>query len=440
MSTQLPHKASAFFSLLLAAVICCGCTSTGMNSEMPDTSSERSSVPTQTTSSTEKTSSVPEPEPYVPKIDPDYEGLAKALDKAMDDYNVTGMSVAVFKDDQILYTYGNGFADVENKVPFTDNTRSRIASISKMVTSMIMMTLYDQGKITPDTVLSDVTGLPFDAPGKGKIKLWHLMTHTSGLIDTEAFTVRGVNNITTLLNVSHSRYEPGTAYIYTNFGAGTAGAVIEHLTGEFFFDYADKALFKPLGMDAGYNIEMIKDKESVAKLYDYDGTVTDVQHWRRNRAFYSAIGKGNSCYCAQCELIINVKDLARLGMLMTNDGTLDGVKILSKDAVDLMEKRFFSAPDYDMGLSVRIYDDLLEDRTIYGHNGIAFGAITGLYYDPVDKTGIAVITNGCGAYADENGFYMINKDTLNAAYKYVFETGDFAKTPAESGTSDSTGE
>ncbi len=441
MSTQFSRKASALLSLLLVSAICCGCSPTEITSDPLETSATQSapesSAPAESTSSTEETPSVPEPAP--PQIAPDDESLTKALDKAMTDYYVTGMSVAVFKDNEILYTYGNGFADKENKIPFTDNTRSRVASISKMITSMVMMTLYDQGKITPDSVLSEVTGLPFDAPGKEKVKLWHLMTHTAGFKDIPDFSENHNTNLKSLLKNSHIGCEPGTTYNYTNFGLGTAGAVIECISGEFFFDYADKALFKPLGMDAGYNIEMIKDKESVAKLYEYGVGVTDVQHWGRNRAVYSIGGLGNSCYCAQCELIINVKDLARLGMVMTNDGTLDGVKILSKEAVDLMEKRYFSTPTYDMGLSVRIYDDLIEGKTIYGHNGMAFGAITGLYYDPVDKTGVAVITNGCGAYADKNGFYKINKDSLNAAYEYVFDTGDFAKVPTESVVSSASG-
>lgn len=429
--------------MLLASMMLCGCSRTEITSDLPGSSTAQSppepSAPAETTFSTEETSSVPEPIPL--KIDPDYEGLSKALDKSMTDRNVTGMSVAVFKDNEILYTYANGFADKENEIPFTENTRSRVASVSKMVTSMVMMTLYDQGKITPDSVLSEVTGLPFDAPDKEKVKLWHLMTHTAGFKDTSDFSVKHISSLKTLLKNSHLDCEPGTAYNYSNFGLGAAGAVIESITGEYFFDYADKALFKPLGMDAGYNISMIADKKSVAKLYDYtDDSVTDVQNWTRTKYAYMVGGIGNSCYCAQCELIINAKDLARLGMLMANDGTLDGVKILSKEAVDLMEKRYFSTPTYDMGLSVRIYDDLIEGKTIYGHNGIAFGAITGLYYDPVEKTGVAVITNGCSAYADKNGFYKINKDALEAACQYVFDTGDFAKAPAESVTSDNTGE
>ncbi len=298
MSTRFSHK--ALLSLLLATVICSGCAPTEITSDFSETSTTQTppeaSAPEGSTSSTEQTSSVPEPIP--PKIAPDYESLSKALDKAMTDRNATGMSVAVFKDSEILYTYGNGLADKENKIPFTDNTRTRVASVSKMVTSMIMMTLYDQGKITPDSVLSEVTGLPFDAPGKGKVKLWHLMTHTAGFVDTEKFN-SFTSDIKYLLKTSHTNNEPGTAYLYTNFGAGTAGAVIECLSGEYFYEYADKALFKPLGMDAGYNIEMISDKESVAKLYEND-TITDVQHCKRGRSLYRIGGLGNSCYCAQC--------------------------------------------------------------------------------------------------------------------------------------------
>ncbi len=432
MSVKFSKKLSATISLLLICGILSGCKETSLNSEelsifVPATSTEHS------TTVSEPVFEPAPPPPVLPKLDPDYEGFSKALDEAMEKNYVMGMSVAVFKDDEILYTYSNGYADEENKIPFTADTRSRVASVSKMITSMVMMTLYDKGLITPDSELSELTGLPFDAPGnKNKVKLWHLMSHTAGFYDTDAFRNDGVQDLNYLLKNSHRDYEPGTNYLYTNFGAGTAGAVIERLTDEFFFDYADECLFKPLGMDAGYNIEMISDKKSVAKLYDYyEDTVTDVQNWRRNKRFYSYIGKGNSCYCAQCELIINVKDLARLGMVMTNDGTLDNVRILSKNAVAEMEKRYFSTPYYDMGLSVRIYDELVEGRTIYGHNGIAFGAVTGLYYDPVDKTGVTIITNGCTPYSDETGFYKINKRSIDAAYKYVFDTGDFAKEKSE---------
>lgn len=438
MTNRFPQKAAA---LLLLACIFSGCTATGINNELTDSSfsSAEASSSAEITSSTEEISSSvqPEPEPEPLKLAPDYDGFSKAMDKTMSYCDIMGMSVAVFKDDEILYTYSGGYADYENKIPFTADTRSRVASVSKMVTSMVMMTLYDQQKIGPASNLSDVTGLPFDVEGKEKIKLWHLMTHTAGFRDTEDFNVKHIQDAKYLLKNSHTSNEPGTAYLYTNFGLGVAGAVIECVSGEYFFDYADKMLFKPLGMDAGYNISMISDKASVAKLYDYsDDSVTDVKNWSRTKYAYTVGGIGNSCYCAQCELIINAKDLARLGMMMTNDGTLDGVKVLSRDAVSQMEMRFFSAPDYDMGLSVRIYDNLIDDRTIYGHNGVAFGAVTGLYYDPTDKTGVAVITNGCIPYSDKNGFYKVNKDALNAAYKYIFDTGDFAKNEPESNNSD----
>lgn len=427
---------------IISAAILCGCTKTDISSseDINSTSTSTSTysqlpAPVPVTSSS--SAAEPEPEP-LPSISPDYQAFENALSEAFSKYYVDGMSVAVFKDNEILHTYGKGFADIENEIPFTADTRSRVASTSKMITSMVMMTLYDEGKITPDSVLSEVTGLPFDAEGKEPVKLWHLMTHTAGFKDTTEFDDEGCQDLKFLLKNSRTKYNPGEAYLYTNFGAGTAGAVIERITGEWFFDYADRVLFKPLGMDAGYGIEMISDKKSVAKLYNYKGVATDVQNWNRKGWFYRSIGLGNSCYIAQCELIINVKDLARLGMLMTNNGTLDGVTILSEEAVDLMEKRYFSTYAYDMGLSIRIYDDLIENHTIYGHNGTAFGALTGLYYDPDSRTGIAIITNGCHLATDRNGFYSFNKMCLQAAYDHVFDTGDFAKPEETPETSDNT--
>lgn len=438
-------KILQWLTLTVAATsLLCGCAQTEITFSNTDSSTlviipEPESVITSTSTDSTTTEPTPTPEP-LPTISPDYNTFDAELASAAEKYYVDGMSVAIFKDNEILHTYSTGYADIENKIPFTDETRCRVASTSKMITSMIMMTLYDDGKITPDSILSEVTGLPFDAEGKTPVKLWHLMTHTAGIKDTTEYKDENCQDIKFLLKNSRTNYNPGEAYLYTNFGAGTAGAVIERLTDEFFFDYADKVLFKPLGMDAGYCIDMISDRKSVAKLYNYKGKAIDVQNWGRTSWYYKSIGLGNSCYVAQCELIINVKDLARLGMLMTNDGTLDGVTILSKDAVDLMEKRYFSTYAYDMGLSVRIYDDLIDNHTIYGHNGTAFGELSGLYYDPDTRTGIAIITNNCHLATDRNGFYMFNKICMQAAYDHVFDTGDFAKpeTPDTSGTSTST--
>lgn len=354
--------------------------------------------------------------------EPDREGFTERLNKVYSDYGIYGMSVALFRDGEIIHTENIGYSDVKTGALCTDNTRYRIASTSKLISTMVLMTLYDDGIIDLDSCLADLTGIQYDRYNKEKIKLWHLLTHTAGIIDTYVYelAISYKYGIDYIFSSAHSGYEPGTVYNYSNFGAGSIGAVVEKLTGEYFHDYADRALFEPLGMDAGYLIDLIEDKESCATIYDYDGEIFHVPTWKRNRKYYESFGLGNSYMTAQCELIITASDLARLGIVLSGDGTLYGKTVLSENAVEAMNKSYFSAPDFDMGLNVRIYDNLIEGRTMYGHPGNALGAITGLFYDPSDGTGIAFVTNRCSVVTDDNGFYKAIKDTLEAAYECYF--------------------
>ena len=102
--------------------------------------------------------------------------------------------------------------------------------------------------ITPESVLDRATGLPFSSPYAGDVKLWHLLSHTSGITDTYLYERSATAKYTTeyILENSVTGVKPGSTYIYSNFGAGTIGAVIEKLTGKFFHDYAEEALFEPL--------------------------------------------------------------------------------------------------------------------------------------------------------------------------------------------------
>lgn len=349
--------------------------------------------------------------------------FSERLREIYSDYAVTGMSVALFRGGEIIHTENLGYADVGNKLPCCDNTRYRVASVSKTVSAMMLMQLCEKGMLTLDEPLSEAVGIEYDAAGcSEKVTLAHLLTHTAGLFDPwdYLYNIKARLSVNDVLKTAHSGYEPGTVYNYSNFGAGTIGAVVEAVTGEYFHDYARDSFFEPLGMDAGYVIDLIDDKESAANIYDYDGQIYKVKSWGRTSAFYESFGLGNSYYSAQGELIITASDLARLGIVLAGDGTVDGKRVLSESSVKEMNTLRFEAPEFGMGLNVRIYDNIIDGRVIYGHPGNALGAVTGLYYDPADHTGVAVLTNGCLPSKDEFGFYAMIKEVLTEAYECYF--------------------
>ncbi len=380
--------------------------------------SKTESITTATTAA--NTSAVTTQEPY----EPDTERFSKRLSEIYNDYGIIGMGVAVFKDGEIIHTENMGYADRENKILCDDNTKYRIASVSKLISTAAVMKLVETGGISLDSGLSKATGIEYDwVYCEDEVQLWHLLTHTAGLIDTWRFENEPnmMHDINRLMANSHSGAEPGTIFNYSNFGSGSIGALIERVSGEYFHDYTDGVLFTPLDMDAGYVIDLIDDKESVANIYDYDGEILKPKEWGRDSGYYEAFGLGNSYYAAQCELIISPSDLAQFGIALAGDGTADGKVILLPESVEAMNKNYISTGKFNMGLNVRIYDDIVENRTIYGHPGNALGCVCGIFYDPSDRTGVVFLTNRCLPYTEENGFYSVLYEVLNESYACFFD-------------------
>lgn len=436
---SLKQKNLAAVMAALIAITFPGCTETKLpqsnaSSEISSTQSSGSSEqstepPAQSTASSQN-------EPVITVITPEEIEAFKAFDRlaqqAADNHSAMGMSIALFKNGQVIHTFNTGFA-VENEIPCANDTVYRVASVSKLVSAASMMTLFDKGKITPYSRLTELTGIPFDREGGSPILLWHLMTHTAGLNDNALYNsavefkydTPGCKYypLTEVLG-SGGSITPGAQYSYTNFGMGTIGAVIEKISGEYFAEYTDSALFRPMGLNAGYCVDQIYDRNKIANIYQAGSLSYIPKNSKCNRAFYREFDLGESYLSAATELLISAPDLAKIGIVLSGDGTLNGKRILSKEAVDLMNKTFFSVPgEHEMGLSVRKYKDaVVSGRTICGHPGQALGNVNGLYYDPSDGTGIAICTSGCSAEMNKNGVYEILNDCITAAYDNVFTT------------------
>lgn len=429
----MPHRRKKLFAYIITAVLMlggCRDISDGQGISAPVTSSQS----VQTEATFDGVRLIQPDDPAVPAYAPsektripDTAAYHDRIEQIRQENGVYGMGIAVFRDGDIIYTDSFGLADTENEIPCTASTHFRAASVSKLISTMLVMKLCDEGMITPESVLDDATGLPYSLPTAGDVKLWHLLTHTAGITDTDSYEVGASEHypVELVLERSLTGIAPGTFYNYTNFGAGTMGAVIEHLTGMFFHDYADKVLFEPLGMDAGYIIDLIDDKESCAVIYDHDGTVYNVTEWNRTRDYYEQFGLGNSYLQAQCELLITPADLARLASALAGDGTVrecGGKRVLSEDAIEKMHNVYIDTEKFGMGLNVRKYEnDLVEGRTLWGHPGNALGAITGVFYDRTDRTGVVILTNHCNYFMDErSGLYRLVSDTVRETYSSFF--------------------
>lgn len=180
--------------------------------------------------------------------------LDSILTQATADGGKPGIAVAVQRGDQVIYSKGFGYADVEHRVPVTPDTVFPIGSITKTMTGLAIAQLVAAGKIDLDAPASKyVPGLP---PPARDALVHHLLNHTSGLVnytDLPEFP-RGAERAMTREEVlswfstKPLQFEPGTRYNYTNSGTFLLGLIIENVTKQPYDEYIRQHVLTPFDM------------------------------------------------------------------------------------------------------------------------------------------------------------------------------------------------
>jgi CubicO group peptidase (beta-lactamase class C family) len=166
--------------------------------------------------------------------------------------HIPGLSLLVVKDGKIVRAEGFGLANVELQVPVKPETVFQSGSVGKQFTATAVMMLVEEGKIGLDDPL---TKFFRDAPATWKdVTVRELLSHTAGFGDyPKDFDFRKDWTEDEELKLIESiplAYPPGTKWEYSNFGYVTLGILIHRVTGEFYGDFLQQRIFKPLGMQS----------------------------------------------------------------------------------------------------------------------------------------------------------------------------------------------
>ncbi|HSP82134.1 MAG TPA: serine hydrolase domain-containing protein, partial [Gillisia sp.] len=174
--------------------------------------------------------------------------------------NLPGLSVGIVKDQELLWTKGYGYSNVEDQVAATPKTIYSICSISKLFTSIAIMNLYEEGKIRLDDPVSD--HLPdFNIQQKyeesGPITIRSILTHSSGLPrEADAaywtgpdFPFPTSEEMKDKLGNQETLYSASTYWQYSNLGMSLLGEVIEKVSGVSYDRYIEDLILKPLQLN-----------------------------------------------------------------------------------------------------------------------------------------------------------------------------------------------
>ncbi len=332
------------------------------------------------------------------------------VDKIFERYKTVGGAVVVMKGDQLVYERYYGYAKRNTHDYVDENTYFRLASITKWVTGIGVMSLVEGGQLYLDGDISDILGFPIENPHfpAQSVTLRMIMTHTSSITDTGGFKNQN-NTLTDIFSKakrksSFMKKAPGTAFEYSNLAAGMAGSMIEEVTGQSVNSFMKKTVFEPLGIDAAYSPTLLLRPDDIVNQHEKNGVVAR-PYTRVLKEAYDDTPNANLHYrlTAGC-LWITPRDLCKLLAMMNGNGKYEDVRILNEETVAKIHEDQVGqngiAAQTPYALFCERFTTLVEGKVIYGHQGQSLSMVTEIFYDPDTGFGMALLTNGCSKSID----------------------------------------
>ncbi len=321
------------------------------------------------------------------------ESALSELDEAVDGkfrrFQARCGEVVIARDGEIVYQRSFGYADQQKTIPATPDHYYRLASVSKLVTAAAVMRLVETGRLDLDenigTYLHGENEEPFFAGSsrsryrKVGITSRMLMSHTS-CIWCDKFNPRPA--VTKAVNVKTNKGndgyfyndKPGTAYHYSNYGAGILGCIIEAVTGRRLDEAVEELLFDRMGIDAGYSPEYLK----------VPGNITS----EVVREYGPEIDLDNDFVFSYGNCWMKCSDLCRIGIMLCDNGLFEGQRILEEgtvlEMISSQKGKGGITVDSPYGLNIQrtSVPPFFKDRLIYGHHGMIDNILCAVFYDP----------------------------------------------------------
>lgn len=376
----------------------------------------------------------------------------------METYQVVGLSAAVVKNKQVIWSNAYGWADLDRELPVTEESVFRIASISKLFVATSLMQQYEQGKFQLDDDISDTLGFTFRNPHHpdDRITFRHLLTHTSSLNEDETggelyvvFSQASRNpNPPTLedllvpggalyVDSLWSSYKPGDArcFAYCNLASMIVAALVERLSGEPFDQYCREHILRPLGMTSSdFNIQALADINKLGVIYSwedgrFEAGVDDLKGVKPEPIDWSGYvpGTNGSLYGPQGGLRTNARELSKFMLAFLQGGANNGARILQPETVELMLSTQWKYQGVDpgfseIGLQFHITDQFIPNKRMYGHGGSAYGLYSGMYFSKDEEFGIIFVTNGSNAENGTRGsFNNVEEALIDTLYEQFLQ-------------------
>lgn len=322
----------------------------------------------------------------------EFDGIRDSIRQRMLEERVPAIAVAVWRDGRIVWEQGFGWADRERRIAATEHTPFNIASLTKTMTGVGLMTLVQAGKVDLDQPVNDYLGpdpIQSRVGDPRAVTVRQVANHTSGLPPQDStFYGEDIPKVPTL-SQTIQRYgivmqRPGERYNYSNLGFAVLGRLIGQVSGKSYADYMRQEVFLPLGMTRS-SVDVAPGLEAYrARGYDFD----------RNPIPDSA-----SADPAAGSVFSSAHDIARFGMFLLKNHPTDQAPILNDRFID----RLSSDPiptSATNGYAVAINVTRLNGYRVLGHSGSSSGVHSDFVIVPERNLGVLVMANADGGAGD----------------------------------------
>ena len=313
-----------------------------------------------------------------------------------------GISIGVVFDQALNWSKGYGYADLATRVPASEATLYRIASISKLFTSTAILQLRDQGRLSLDDPVEK--HLPWfvirpSKNGPGVVRVRHLLTHTAGL-PREATDVHWIEltfpereELIRNLGNQIQPFPPATEWKYSNLGLSLVGEMVRAVSGVPWENYVKNHVFDPLDMRLSTTVPR-PDEPGLAA--GYGPRMADGR--REERPYADLAAERPAGNIASC-----VRDLAKFVSLQLLEEDAEN-PVLRRSSLQQMHRVHWLLPDWKTGWGLGFRIRRVGEETRIGHGGSLPGYRSDLEFSPARKLGVIVLTNAAdgnpGLYRD----------------------------------------
>jgi len=348
-------------------------------------------------------------------------GLLEAwIDAKLAYDKIPGISLGFVVDQDLVWSKGYGYADLQRKAPATPKTLYSICSISKLFTSIAVMQLRDEGKLQLDDPIAKhlpwFTMKPFD-PDSPPVTIRGLLTHSAGIpreADQPYWTgpdfrfpsredvIKGLSN--------QSMLYPSSRYFqYSNLGLTLAGQIVEQVSGKPYADYVRENILGPLHL--GSTTPEIPVNEQGKLLAVGYGTLSR-EGERPTMPVFQARGIAPAAGFAS-----NVEDLARFASWQFRLLVKGGQEVLKASTLREMQRVQWMDPDWKTSWGLGFTVMRWENRTVVGHGGSCPGFRTELALLTDEKIAGIAMVNAMGV--DPNDFVLQMIKILSPALQKI---------------------